>query len=102
MACLLGVQRGYEMHVVDLAQAGPKRDLVENLGARYHAGDAANLDVDVDVVIECTGLADGTFWREPAARPGARRWDNRWAVPWNWLACAACDRLILEASILRR
>jgi threonine dehydrogenase-like Zn-dependent dehydrogenase len=56
MACLLGVQRGYEVHVVDLALAGRKRDLAEDLGARYHAGDAADIDVDVDVVIECTGL----------------------------------------------
>jgi threonine dehydrogenase-like Zn-dependent dehydrogenase len=52
MACLLGVQRGYEVHAVDLAKDGPKRDLVEDLGGRYHAGEA---DVDVDVVIECTG-----------------------------------------------
>ena len=44
------------MHVVDLATEGPKRDLVEALGAHYHAGDAADLDADVDVVIECTGL----------------------------------------------
>jgi threonine dehydrogenase-like Zn-dependent dehydrogenase len=66
MACLLGVQRGYQMHVVDLARAGPKRDLVENLGAQYHAGDAANIDVDVDVVIECTGLG-------PVGRSAARR-----------------------------
>ncbi len=58
LACLLGVQRGYEVHVVDLATEGPKRDLVEALGARYHAGDAADIDVDVDVVIECTGLGD--------------------------------------------
>jgi len=56
MACLLGAQRGYEVHVVDLAQAGRKRDLAEDLGVRYHAGDAADIDVDVDVVIECTGL----------------------------------------------
>jgi glucose 1-dehydrogenase len=56
MACLLGVQRGYEVHVVDLARTGPKRDLVEDLGAHYHAGDAADLDVEFDVVIECTGL----------------------------------------------
>jgi threonine dehydrogenase-like Zn-dependent dehydrogenase len=56
MACLLGIQRGYEVHVVDLALAGRKRDLAEDLGARYHAGDAADIDVDVDVVIECTGL----------------------------------------------
>src|SRR5947209_11115463 len=66
MACLLGAQRGYEMHVVDLAQAGPKRDLVEDLGARYHAGDAADIDVDVDVVIECTGL--GSVGRSAAQR----------------------------------
>ncbi len=56
MACLLGAQRSYEMHVVDLARAGPKRDLVEDLGALYHSGDAANIDAHVDVVIECTGL----------------------------------------------
>jgi glucose 1-dehydrogenase len=66
MACLLGAQRGYEMHVVDLAQAGPKRDLVEDLGARYHCGDAADVDVDVDVVIECTGL--GKVGRSAARR----------------------------------
>jgi threonine dehydrogenase-like Zn-dependent dehydrogenase len=56
MACLLGVQRGYEVHAVDLAHAGRKRDLAEDLGVRYHAGDAAGIDVDVDVIIECTGL----------------------------------------------
>jgi glucose 1-dehydrogenase len=56
LACPFGVQRGHEVHVVDLATGGPKRDLVEGLGARYHAGDAADIDVDVDVVIECTRL----------------------------------------------
>jgi threonine dehydrogenase-like Zn-dependent dehydrogenase len=66
MACLLGAQRGYEMHVVDLALACPKRDLVEDLGARYHSGDAADVDVDVDVVIECTGL--GAVGRSAARR----------------------------------
>jgi threonine dehydrogenase-like Zn-dependent dehydrogenase len=66
MACLLGVQRGYEVHVVDLASGGPKRDLVEELGARYHAGDAANLDVEFDVIVECTGL--GVVGRAAASR----------------------------------
>ena len=56
LACLLGVQRGYEIHAVDVATEGLKRDLVEGLGAHYHVGDAADLDADVDVVIECTGL----------------------------------------------
>ncbi len=56
LACLLGVQRGYEVHAVDLLTAGPKRDLVESIGARYHSGDAADIDVEVDVIIECTGI----------------------------------------------
>ncbi len=66
LACLLGVQRGYEVHVIDLATEGPKRDLVEALGARYHAADAADVDVNVDVVIECTGL--GAVGRSAAHR----------------------------------
>ncbi len=66
LACLMGVQRGYEVHVVDLATEGPKRDLVEALGAHYHAGDAADLDADVEVVIECTGL--GAVGRSAAQR----------------------------------
>jgi glucose 1-dehydrogenase len=66
LACLQGVQRGYEVHVVDLALGGAKRDLVEGLGAHYHAGDAADIDVDVEVVIECTGL--GAVGRSAARR----------------------------------
>ncbi len=66
LACLMGVQRGYEVHAVDLAAAGAKRDLVEALGAHYHSGDAADLDVEVDVVIECTGL--GAVARSAAQR----------------------------------
>jgi threonine dehydrogenase-like Zn-dependent dehydrogenase len=66
LACLLAVQRGYETHVVDLAVGGRKRDLVEALGAHYHAGDAAELDVEVDVIIECTGL--GAVGRAAASR----------------------------------
>jgi glucose 1-dehydrogenase len=69
LACLLGVQRGYEVHAVDLAQAGPKRDLVEGLGAHYHAGDAADVDFDVDVVIECTGI--GAVVQSAARRLGS-------------------------------
>jgi glucose 1-dehydrogenase len=56
LAALLGAERGYEMHVVDLPVEGPKRDLVESLGGIYHSGDAAAVDAEVDVVIECTGI----------------------------------------------
>jgi len=66
LACLLGMQRGYEVHVVDLATGGPKRDLVEALGAHYHAGDVIDVDADVEVVIECTGL--GAVGRSAAQR----------------------------------
>ncbi len=69
LACLLGAQRGLEMHVVDLATGGPKRDLAEGLGARYHAGDAADVDVDVDVVVECTGI--GAVVKSAARRLGS-------------------------------
>jgi len=62
----LGVPCGYEVHVVDLAAEGPKRDLVEALGAHYHRGDAADLDVDIDVVIDGTGL--GATGRSAARR----------------------------------
>jgi glucose 1-dehydrogenase len=66
LACLLGVQRGYEVHVVDLVTGGPKRDLVEALGAHYHAGDAADVEAEVEVVLECTGL--GAVGRSAASR----------------------------------
>ena len=73
LACLLGAQRGYEVHAVDVATEGLKRDLVEGLGAHYHAGDAADLDADVEVVIECTGL--GAVGRA-AAPEGRQRRDH--------------------------
>lgn len=66
LAVLLGVQRGYEVHVVDRVSKGPKRDLVEGLGAHYHVGDAADVEADVDVVIECTGI--GAVGRSAAQR----------------------------------
>lgn len=56
MACLLGVQRGYEVHVVDVDERDRRRQLVEDLGAHYHVGEAAAVGMDVEVVIECTGL----------------------------------------------
>jgi threonine dehydrogenase-like Zn-dependent dehydrogenase len=66
LAAMLGVQRGYHVHVVDLPAAGPKRDLVEGLGGEYHSGDAAEVDAEVEVVIECTGI--GNVGRSAAGR----------------------------------
>ncbi|MFD9698586.1 alcohol dehydrogenase catalytic domain-containing protein [Lentzea sp. NPDC059081] len=50
LAALVGVQRGLDVHVFDLAADGPKPALVESLGATYHR----ELP-DCPVVIEATG-----------------------------------------------
>lgn len=57
LAALLGVQRGLEVHVYDRVQEGPKPDIVAALGATYHSKGLDDLDVEPDVVIECTGAA---------------------------------------------
>jgi threonine dehydrogenase-like Zn-dependent dehydrogenase len=56
LAALLGVQRGYEVHVLDRMDSGTKPDLVRALGATYHSGTVADLTFEPDVVIECTGV----------------------------------------------
>ena len=58
MAALMGVRRGFDVHVVDLVESGPKPELVAALGATYHAG-AKPQDVPTpDVVIEATGVPE--------------------------------------------
>lgn len=58
LAALIAVQRGLEVHVLDRVTAGPKPDLVRDLGATYHT---ALPDVSPDVVIEATGAAKLVF-----------------------------------------
>jgi threonine dehydrogenase-like Zn-dependent dehydrogenase len=53
LAALMGVQRGYEMHVLDRVTGGIKPMLARALGATYHAGSLDKLAPDL--VIECTG-----------------------------------------------
>jgi glucose 1-dehydrogenase len=55
LAALLGVQRGLDVHVFDRVTSGIKPELVRALGATYHAGDLADLTLDPDVALECTG-----------------------------------------------
>lgn len=58
LAALLGVQRGLDVHVLDLATGGPKPDLVRDLGATYHHQGIDRLSrLDSDIVIEATGAA---------------------------------------------
>jgi threonine dehydrogenase-like Zn-dependent dehydrogenase len=58
LAALLGVQRGYQVHVFDQVQDGPKPQLVAALGATYHHGPIGDLDLRADVVVECTGAGE--------------------------------------------
>jgi threonine dehydrogenase-like Zn-dependent dehydrogenase len=61
LAALLGVQRGLEVHVLDQVTEGLKPDLVAALGGHYHHGAVADIGVEPDVAIECTGVAPLIF-----------------------------------------
>ena len=58
LAAMIGVQLGLDVHVLDRITKGEKPDLVRELGATYHSGPSADLDIDPDVIIECTGVGD--------------------------------------------
>jgi threonine dehydrogenase-like Zn-dependent dehydrogenase len=54
LAALLGVQRGFDVHVLDRVTDGPKPRLVADLGATYHTAGIDRVGA-MDVVLECTG-----------------------------------------------
>jgi glucose 1-dehydrogenase len=58
MGALMATQRGFEVHVIDVVEDGPKPELVAALGATYHPG-AKPADVPPpDIVIESTGVPE--------------------------------------------
>jgi threonine dehydrogenase-like Zn-dependent dehydrogenase len=57
LAALLGRQRGYDMHVLDLATQGPKPELVRALGATYHSTPVLEVEPPPDIIIEATGAS---------------------------------------------
>jgi threonine dehydrogenase-like Zn-dependent dehydrogenase len=71
LAALVLRQAGLETVVVDIVETGPKPDLVRAIGARYHAGSAADLDLSPDVVIECTGIGSVLRAAGRIAAPGS-------------------------------
>ena len=56
LGALIGIQRGLDVHVLDVVESGPKPDLAAKLGATYHAGSVDETGDPFDVVIECTGV----------------------------------------------
>jgi threonine dehydrogenase-like Zn-dependent dehydrogenase len=61
LAGLLAAQQGLEVHVADRVTGGPKPQLVADLGAQYHATPIGELDLQADVVVECTGVPSVVF-----------------------------------------
>ncbi|MGH3326243.1 MAG: theronine dehydrogenase, partial [Streptomycetales bacterium] len=61
LAALLAVQRGYDVHVLDLVTEGRKPRLVADLGATYHHGSVGDLGFAPDLVVECTGVGALAF-----------------------------------------
>jgi threonine dehydrogenase-like Zn-dependent dehydrogenase len=56
LGALMGTQRGYDVHVLDRHAEGPKSVLIEDLGARHHAGAVSDLaGLEPDIILECTG-----------------------------------------------
>jgi threonine dehydrogenase-like Zn-dependent dehydrogenase len=56
LAALIGVELGFDVHVLDRVTEGAKPQLVRDLGATYHSGAIADIGFEPDVVIECTGV----------------------------------------------
>ena len=69
LAALLAQQRGYDVHVVDRVDGGPKIAQTVALGATYHRG-VDGLTGDFDAVLECSGEL-GAAAIESTARGGA-------------------------------
>jgi len=61
LAAMIGVQKGYDVHVLDRVTDGPKPKLVAGLGASYHSEPACDLRLEPDIAIECTGVGSVVF-----------------------------------------
>ena len=57
LGALMGQERGLEVHVLDRVKDGPKPELVEKLGGKYHTGPVKDIGLQPDIIIECTGVA---------------------------------------------
>ncbi|MGH3423559.1 MAG: alcohol dehydrogenase catalytic domain-containing protein, partial [Nocardioidaceae bacterium] len=63
LAAMIGVERGLDVHVLDVVTEGPKPSLVRDLGATYHSDgiDRAVEKAKPDVIIEATGVGQLVF-----------------------------------------
>ena len=70
LAALMGVQRGLDVHVLDIVTEGPKPDLVRDLGATYHCRGIEEACRLADIVLECTGVGQLVFDAVQRTAPG--------------------------------
>jgi glucose 1-dehydrogenase len=56
LAAMAATRRGFDVHVLDRVESGPKPELVRELRATYHIGRIAEIGFAPDVIIECTGV----------------------------------------------
>jgi glucose 1-dehydrogenase len=73
LAALMGAQHDLEVHVLDRATEGVKPEAVHALGALYHTGDVTEVaeQVEPDIVVECTGVAELVAGAMRHTAPGA-------------------------------
>ena len=73
LAALMGVQRGFEVHLLDRAETGIKPELTGALGAGYHTDPITEVSERLapDIVIECTGVGELVAGAMRHTAPGA-------------------------------
>ena len=102
LAALIGVQQGGDVYVLDRVTAGPKPALVKQLGATYHTGAIADLGLQPDIIVDCTGVTEliqqalqaispgGIICLTGVGSPTAPRTDPR--PPWRPTSCSRTSR----------
>jgi threonine dehydrogenase-like Zn-dependent dehydrogenase len=70
LAALVARQNGLDVHVLDRVESGPKPALVRALGAIYQTGTIADLGLQPDVIVECTGVGQVIADAIQAIAPG--------------------------------
>jgi threonine dehydrogenase-like Zn-dependent dehydrogenase len=58
LASLMGVQRGFEVHILDRGRDDAKDKLIRDLGATHRTGAIERLDFEPDILIEGTGVPE--------------------------------------------
>jgi threonine dehydrogenase-like Zn-dependent dehydrogenase len=67
---MMGAQRGYELHILDLGQNDPENAVIRDLGARHHTCKVSELPIKPDIVMECTGAPDVVAAASLCTAPG--------------------------------